>query len=144
MGEEKRWQKSLRIGVHHANGVVWGPVPIADAVAREPARRKKQNAPNASLGARMLLLTAYASAKSASTGTFAAAKSAYRHSALPMSMSTNAKSVHPGAASRPAFMTSTHRGRDDDDDDDDDDDADATAASEGAVVVDARSRRASG
>eukprot|EP00982_Pelagococcus_subviridis_P011100 31058-Pelagococcus_subviridis.AAC.17 len=26
MGGERRWQKSLRIGVHHANVVVWGPV----------------------------------------------------------------------------------------------------------------------
>ena len=26
VGGEKRRQKSLRIGVHHANAVVWGPV----------------------------------------------------------------------------------------------------------------------
>ena len=26
VGGERRRQKSLRIGVHHANGVVWGPV----------------------------------------------------------------------------------------------------------------------
>ena len=26
MGGHKRREKSLRIGVHHANGVVWGPV----------------------------------------------------------------------------------------------------------------------
>jgi len=26
MGGEKRRRKSLRIGVHHANAVVWGPV----------------------------------------------------------------------------------------------------------------------
>ena len=26
MGAERRRQKSLRIGVHHANAVVWGPV----------------------------------------------------------------------------------------------------------------------
>ena len=26
MGGENRWAKSLRIGVHHANGVVWEPL----------------------------------------------------------------------------------------------------------------------
>jgi len=33
MGGERRWQKSLRIGVHHANGVVWEPVRYSNAPA---------------------------------------------------------------------------------------------------------------
>ena len=39
MGGARRRQKSLRIGVHHANAVVWGPVYRTHLVPAPPSAR---------------------------------------------------------------------------------------------------------
>eukprot|EP00982_Pelagococcus_subviridis_P007375 30591-Pelagococcus_subviridis.AAC.1 len=39
MSGEMRRQKSLRIGVHHANAVVWGPVYRTHLTASSPLTR---------------------------------------------------------------------------------------------------------
>eukprot|EP00982_Pelagococcus_subviridis_P009289 30918-Pelagococcus_subviridis.AAC.4 len=55
VGAEMHREKSLRIGVHHANGVVWGPVyrthPTPSARAT-PTRRPTPSAPASRRGRR--------------------------------------------------------------------------------------------
>ena len=68
MGGERRRQKSLRIGVHHANGVVWGPVYRTHLTHLGTAREPNAAAPvSAASSAAAVTANAFSIRRSAST-----------------------------------------------------------------------------